>query len=123
MRPVLPVQRPQLGGAFYAARHDLVKVDVGDGGVVCVGILLQVLGDGGHADGFAGEPADALEGEDGVGVAGFFFILRRERALAGCWGWGGVVDGKGEGGFTMSHLPLRSLMVAEGGAAIVKMLY
>jgi hypothetical protein len=39
------------------------------------GAGVDVLGYGGGADAFAGEPADALEGEDGLGAVGEGFVL------------------------------------------------
>jgi len=67
-----PVERAQLGRAFDAAGCGLLDVDVG---YVVFGVLLCVEGDGGEGDGFACPPADALEGEDGVGIVGEGFIL------------------------------------------------
>jgi hypothetical protein len=47
---------------------------------VCVpvlrGVLFAVQSDGSEGDGFAGQPADALEGEDGVGVVREGLVLR-----------------------------------------------
>ena len=60
MRAPLVVEGAQLGGALDAAGEGLREVDVGDGGVLFVEVLLQVLRHGGEADRFAGEPADAL---------------------------------------------------------------
>ena len=68
-----PVEGAQLGRAFDAAGSGLLDVDVG---YVVFGVLLCVEGDGGEGDGFAGPPADALKGEDGVGVIGECFVLQ-----------------------------------------------
>jgi hypothetical protein len=77
---VVVVQGAVLGGAFEAAGDELVDLNV-------VGAFRgfrgpEVLGYGCRADGFAGEPADALEGEDGFGAVGEGFLLRL--MLAGC---------------------------------------
>lgn len=65
MSAELPVQRPQLGGAFYAARRGLLDVDV-RGPVFFV--FADAEGYGRVGDGFAQEPGDAL-----------------------LWGWGDLV--------------------------------
>lgn len=65
---ISPVQDSLFGGSLDSASGGLVDVDVGDAGFVDV--LLDGEGDGGEVDGFALEPADALEGEDGVGWVG-----------------------------------------------------
>lgn len=54
----LAVELAQLGGALNAARGRLLNVNVHGAGVVFV--LLDVQGDGRHANGFARHPADAL---------------------------------------------------------------
>ena len=56
----LAVELAQLGGALDAAGGRLFNVDVDDAGRVLV--LLDVQGDGRHANGFARHPADALLG-------------------------------------------------------------
>lgn len=60
-----PIQDTLLRGSLDASGGRLVDVDVGDAGFVDV--LLDGEGDGSEADCFALEPADALEGKDGVG--------------------------------------------------------
>ena len=60
VRAPLVVEGAQLGGAIDAAGEGLPEVDVGDGGVLFVEVLLQVLRHGGEADRYAGEPVDAL---------------------------------------------------------------
>jgi len=69
-----PVELAEFGGAFDAASSGLLDVDV------CVpvlrGVLFAVESDGGEGDGFAGQPADALEGEYGVGVVREGLVLR-----------------------------------------------
>lgn len=67
-----PVEDPDLGRAFDAASCGLLDVDVCGAGFV---VLFHIQGDGCETDGFTGEPADALEGEDGVGVVGEGFVL------------------------------------------------
>ena len=69
----LPVELPQLRRAFDAPSRGLLDVDVREAFVV--GVLLDVEVDICEADGFALEPADALEGEDGVGVVGERLVL------------------------------------------------
>lgn len=70
---VLVVEGAVLGRALDAARRRLLDVDVRQARVVRV--LLGVEADGGEADGLAREPADALEREAGVDVAGERFVL------------------------------------------------
>lgn len=65
---ISPIQDTLLRGALDSTGGRLVDVDVGDAGFV--NVLLDGEGDGGEVDGFALEPADALEGEDGVGWIG-----------------------------------------------------
>jgi len=60
------------------------------------GVGAEVLGYGGGADGFAGEPADALEGEDGLGAVGDGFFL----------GLGGLVSEVWVGRFGLSDAVL-----------------
>jgi len=67
-----PVQCSELGCAFDTPGCSLVDVDVGD---TVLGVLFYVEGDGCETDGFAGDPANALEGEDGFGVIGEGFVL------------------------------------------------
>lgn len=69
----LVVQGAQLRGAGEPARRGLLDVDVHD--AVGVRVLLNVQVDRGDADGLAREPADALEGEDGLGVVGEGLVL------------------------------------------------
>lgn len=52
----------------------MVDVDVGDAGLILV--LLDGESDGGDIDRFALEPADTLEGKDGVGWVGEGLGLR-----------------------------------------------
>lgn len=73
VRMLDPIECAELGRAFDAAGSRLLDVDVG---YVVFGVLLCVEGDGGEGDGFAGPPADALKGEDGVGVIGEGFVLQ-----------------------------------------------
>lgn len=70
---LLPVQRAQLRRALQPARRRLLDVDVHHAGLVRVLLDLQV--EGGQADGSAGQPADALEREDWVGVVGEGLVL------------------------------------------------
>lgn len=54
-----PVECAKLRGAFDTACRGLVNVNVREACVV--GVLLYVEGNGCESDGFAGEPANALE--------------------------------------------------------------
>ena len=65
---ISPIQDTLLRGALDSTGGGLVDVDVGDARFVDV--LLDGEGDGGQVDGFALEPADALEGENSVGRVG-----------------------------------------------------
>lgn len=85
--------------------------------------LLEGLRDGRKADGFAGEPANALEGEERVGGVGEGFVLCGLLGLVGssvvplgmrCVGGRRELRAR-----TMIHLPLRSLIVLFAGAAMV----
>lgn len=81
LAPVV-VEAAVLLGAGEAAGDGLGNVDVGDdvgAGVGGLGrrlVLVHVKGDGGGAEGLADDPADALEGEDGLNGAGEGFVLR-----------------------------------------------
>ena len=61
-----PGQLAELRCTFDATSCSLVDVDVCISGLVSV--LLDVQGDGCEGDGFASNPANALEGEDSIGV-------------------------------------------------------
>ena len=82
VRAELVVEAAVLLGALDAAGDDLRDVDVDDvvgGGVWGLGrgrVLGHVEGDGGGGEGLAGEPADALEGEDGLNGVGEGLVLR-----------------------------------------------
>ena len=77
----LPGQFSGFRRAFDAAGGRLVDVDV------CVpvlgGVLLYVERYGREGDGFARQPADALEGEDCVGVIGESLVLESVRGSIG----------------------------------------
>jgi hypothetical protein len=75
-----PVEFTQLGGPLDAACDSLLDVDVGFS--VVGGILFGMQGYGCEGEGFARQPADALEGEDGVGVVREGFVLWEERSAA-----------------------------------------
>ena len=102
-----------LGRAFETSRCCLVDVDV-DGGGRGGAVLFDVKSDGGEGDGFAGQPADALEGEDGVSVRGEGFVLVGEKVSWKLLWWRGFL-----GQSTMIYLPERSRIVISEGAAIV----
>jgi hypothetical protein len=72
-----PVQHPVLVRRADAARGHLGDVDVDGlrGGVVGGCVLLDGQGDGGEGDGFAQEPGEALEGEEGVEGRGEAVVL------------------------------------------------
>jgi len=70
-----PVELAELRRAFDAAGGGLDDVDVHEGGLG-LGVLLDMEGEGREADCFAGEPPDALEGENGLGAVGEGFVLR-----------------------------------------------
>ncbi len=72
----LPIELAVLGGTLDAAGGRLLNVDVDVAAVV--GVLLDVESDGGEANGFARPPANALQGEDGVGVVGEGLVLAGE---------------------------------------------
>lgn len=69
----LPVERAVLGCTFDSTRGGLVDVDMGDGCIVSV--LFDGEVDAGDADGFTLPPANALEGENCVGIIGEGFVL------------------------------------------------
>lgn len=87
---IRPIQDTLLRGSLDSAGGGLVDVDVGDTGFVDV--LLDGEGDGGKVDGFALEPADALEGEDSVGWVGEGLGL--VVLLAGACVWKGGREGR-----------------------------
>lgn len=55
-----PIQGSQFGCSLDSTGGGLLDVDVDD--AVVADVLFCVEGDGGEGDGFAGPPADALEG-------------------------------------------------------------
>lgn len=103
MEPVGPVQDPIFICRGDPARGDGDEVDVQDTLVVVfvvrgfVGVLGYGDGDGGEGDGFAQEPGQALQGEDGVGGVGEGGVLEGERVrrcgLGGRGGGGEKRDG------------------------------
>jgi hypothetical protein len=108
VRAGLPVEFTDFGGALDAAGRGLLDINVGV--PVVSGVLFAVQGDGREGDGFAGYPADALEGEDGVGVVGEGFVL------VGVLGCCFVMERDLP---TITHSPERSFIVISGGAAIL----
>ncbi len=76
-----PVQDAVLVGGADAAGGDLGDVDVdgrvGGGGGGVRGVLADGQGDGGEGDGFAEEPGEALEGEEGVDGIGEGVVLHQ----------------------------------------------
>ena len=70
---LLPIELAQLGCAFDSSSGCLLDIDVDH--ALVVGVLLAVESDGCETDGFACEPANALEYEDGVGVVGKGLVL------------------------------------------------
>jgi len=113
-----PVQGAQLRSALEPARGRLVNVNVHDAGFV--GVLLDVKVDGRQPDGFARQPADALEREHGVWIVGEGFVLGPGVVSSGLVHGEEVgIWGKICGGYTMTKVPVRSLMVTSGGAAMV----
>lgn len=76
------VQAAFLRRALDAACADLLDLDVRDGAAAGFGgrrgrrvEVLDVEGECGRADGFAGQPADSLEGEHRVKGAGLRLVL------------------------------------------------
>ena len=71
----------------------------------------------GGADDFAGDPADALEGEHGVDFIGEGFVLKVQvrKGCAECCSWRGLL--------TKANLPDRLEMVTCAGAAMVSGLW
>jgi hypothetical protein len=72
-----PGEFAEFGRTFDATCGSLVDVDVCVAFVI--GVLLAVQGNGCERDGLAGDPADALECEDGISVVGEGFVLRAVR--------------------------------------------
>lgn len=102
-----PIECADLAGAFDTTGRGLVDIDVGE--TCIIDVLLYVEGDSCEGDGFTGEPADALQGEDGVGVIGEGFVLAE---LA-------MVDKHQLIAYTMTKVPVRFFIVTSGGAAIL----
>jgi hypothetical protein len=71
---LLPVQRAQLRGALQSAGCGLLDVDVHH--PIGIRVLLDAQVDGGQADSRAGQPADALERKDWVGIVGESLVLQ-----------------------------------------------
>lgn len=92
-----------------AAEGALFGVEVRD--ALGVGVLRDGEGDGGFGEGFAGDPAYALEGELGFRVVGEGLVL--EVMLDWVEPWRGMV-------LTRAHLPLRLRGVTSTGALILK---
>jgi hypothetical protein len=78
---VVPVQNAVLDGAFEAAGYELFDLYVCGWRVVFpgCGCLVEVLGYGCCAQSFSGEPANALEGKNGVESIREGLVLRRVR--------------------------------------------
>lgn len=87
MVAVLPIEGAFFGGAGDSRRGDGEDVDVGEG---TVGVFGDGEGYGGHGDGFAEEPGDALLEGRGGGVSGTGVVggglLRLGIGEGGDWG-------------------------------------
>lgn len=83
MLTVVPVQRAVLDRAFETAGYELIDLNVCGWGIVLAsrGRLVEVLGYGCCTKGFSGQPADALQGENGVESIGEGLVLRYVRTV------------------------------------------
>jgi hypothetical protein len=75
---VLPVHDARLSGTFHPCSGELFDHDFCRWLAICAcsGDLLEVLGQRRSANGFAGQPTNALEGEYWVGRVGEVLVLQ-----------------------------------------------
>lgn len=74
MATVCPVKGALLRAAFKATRDKLVDVDLRSG-TVLGSVVFKVQGYSCGSEGFAGQPADTLKGENGVKGIGDTLVL------------------------------------------------